>query len=248
MPSRPRHSRRDVASLSLRLDAVRRRSRGLGARDDAALVDPCRASGALIPWHTALVPSRDAQWIIGLMVGAIITVASPLGSTLRSQMQKQRQLMIDQMCQAIQRVEDRLRAAKFGWAEVEHQVLALERFNLRAPPTVKPPSRDGRLKSTPSPNQEEESRFGTALRPEAATRAPAAQPPELQAYWSRSRPAPPGPGLAAACSRSGWATRARERAGGRRSAERPIRRGPCQLRVQAIRALAGRGPRSRRHQ
>ena len=63
------------------------------------------------------MPSRDAQWIIGVIVGAAIALS----------------VQISGMRTDLRRVDDRLRAVEVEFGKVEQRLATLERLHLPTP-------------------------------------------------------------------------------------------------------------------
>ena len=63
------------------------------------------------------MPSRDAQWIIGVIVGAVIALS----------------VQISGMRTDLRRVDDRLRAVEVEFGKVDQRLATLERLHLPTP-------------------------------------------------------------------------------------------------------------------
>ena len=63
------------------------------------------------------MPSRDAQWIIGVIVGALIALSVQIGGVRTD----------------LRRMDDRLRAVEVEFGKVEQRLSTLERLHLPTP-------------------------------------------------------------------------------------------------------------------
>ena len=89
---------------------------------------PTVLSAARGLWYPAHVPSRDAQWIIGTIVAAVIALSVQISSghaELRSDI---REIRSD-----IRGLDDRLRAVEIAFGRVDQRLATLERLHLPTP-------------------------------------------------------------------------------------------------------------------
>ncbi len=63
------------------------------------------------------MPSRDAQWVIGVIVGALIALSVQIGGVRTD----------------LRRLDDRLRAVEVEFGKVEQRLSTLERLHLPSP-------------------------------------------------------------------------------------------------------------------
>jgi hypothetical protein len=74
------------------------------------------------------VPSRDAQWIIGVIVGAALALSVQIGG-VRTDLRVQ----IASVQEDLRRMDDRLRAVEVEFGKVDQRLATLERLHLPTP-------------------------------------------------------------------------------------------------------------------
>lgn len=74
------------------------------------------------------MPSRDAQWIIGVIVGAVLALSVQIGG-IRTDLRVQ----IAAVQEDLQRMDDRLRAVEVEFGKVDQRLATLERLHLPTP-------------------------------------------------------------------------------------------------------------------
>ncbi len=74
------------------------------------------------------MPSRDAQWIIGVIVGAVIALSVQIGG-VRTDLRVQ----IAAVQEDLRRMDDRLRAVEVEFGKVDQRLATLERLHLPTP-------------------------------------------------------------------------------------------------------------------
>jgi hypothetical protein len=74
------------------------------------------------------MPSRDAQWIIGVIVGAALALSVQIGG-IRTDLRVQ----IAAVQEDLQRMDDRLRAVEVEFGKVDQRLATLERLHLPTP-------------------------------------------------------------------------------------------------------------------
>ena len=77
------------------------------------------------------MPSRDAQWVIGTIVAAVITLSVQMGG-IRSDLTEIRADMRE-MRGDIRSLDDRLRAVEIAFGKVDQRLATLERLHLPTP-------------------------------------------------------------------------------------------------------------------
>ena len=85
-------------------------------------------------WYAVHVPGRDAQWIIGTVVAAVIALSVQMGG-IRNDLAEVR-ADIREIRTDMRRMDDRLRAVEITLGKVEQRLLTLERIIL--PSTEQP--------------------------------------------------------------------------------------------------------------
>ena len=73
------------------------------------------------------MPSRDAQWIIGVIVGAVLALSVQIGG-VRTDLRVQ----IAAVQEDLRRMDDRLRAVEVEFGKVDQRLATLERLHLPA--------------------------------------------------------------------------------------------------------------------
>ena len=76
------------------------------------------------------MPSRDAQWIIGVIVGAVLALSVQIGG-VRTDLRVQ----IAAVQEDLRRMDDRLRAVEVEFGKIDQRLATLERLHL---PTADP--------------------------------------------------------------------------------------------------------------
>ena len=74
------------------------------------------------------MPSRDAQWIIGVIVGAVLALSVQIGG-IRTDLRMQ----IAAVQEDLRRMDDRLRAVEVEFGKVDQRLATLERLHLPTP-------------------------------------------------------------------------------------------------------------------
>ena len=74
------------------------------------------------------MPSRDAQWIIGVIVGAVLALSVQIGG-LRTDLRVQ----VAAVQEDLRRMDDRLRAVEVEFGKVDQRLATLERLHLPTP-------------------------------------------------------------------------------------------------------------------
>ncbi|MDE2907109.1 MAG: hypothetical protein OXQ28_13625 [Acidobacteriota bacterium] len=74
------------------------------------------------------MPSRDAQWIIGVIVGAVLALSVQIGG-IRTDVRVQ----IAAVQEDLRRMDDRLRAVEVEFGKVDQRLATLERLHLPTP-------------------------------------------------------------------------------------------------------------------
>lgn len=77
------------------------------------------------------MPSRDAQWVIGTIVAAVIALSAQVGG-IRSNLVEIRADMRE-MRGDIRSLDDRLRAVEIAFGKVDQRLATLERLHLPTP-------------------------------------------------------------------------------------------------------------------
>lgn len=77
------------------------------------------------------MPSRDAQWVIGTIVAAVIALSVQMGG-IRSDLVEIRADMRE-MRGDIRSLDDRLRAVEIAFGKVDQRLATLERLHLPTP-------------------------------------------------------------------------------------------------------------------
>lgn len=70
---------------------------------------------------TGSMPSRDVQWVIGIVLTAVIALSAQIA------------VQISGVRTDVRRLDDRLRAVEVALAKVDQRLSTLERLNLPAP-------------------------------------------------------------------------------------------------------------------
>lgn len=71
------------------------------------------------------MPSRDAQWIIGVIVGAVLALSVQIGG-IRTDLRVQ----VAAVQEDLRRMDDRLRAVEVEFGKVDQRLATLERLHL----------------------------------------------------------------------------------------------------------------------
>ncbi len=74
------------------------------------------------------MPSRDAQWIIGVIVGAVLALSVQIGG-IRTDLRVQ----IAAVQEDLRRMDDRLRAVEVEFGKIDQRLATLERLHLPTP-------------------------------------------------------------------------------------------------------------------
>ena len=74
------------------------------------------------------MPSRDAQWIIGVIVGAVIALSVQIAGVRTDQRTQFSEVRTD-----IRRLDDRIRAVEVEFGKVDQRLATLERLHLPTP-------------------------------------------------------------------------------------------------------------------
>ena len=74
------------------------------------------------------MPSRDAQWIIGVIVGAVLALSVQIGG-IRTDLRVQ----VAAVQEDLRRMDDRLRAVEVEFGKVDQRLATLERLHLPTP-------------------------------------------------------------------------------------------------------------------
>ena len=74
------------------------------------------------------MPSRDAQWIIGVIVGAVLALSVQIGG-VRTDLRVQ----IAAVQEDLRRMDDRLRGVEVEFGKVDQRLATLERLHLPTP-------------------------------------------------------------------------------------------------------------------
>ena len=74
------------------------------------------------------MPSRDAQWIIGVIVGAVIALSVQIAGVRTDQRSQFAEIRTD-----IRRLDDRVRAVEVEFGKVDQRLATLERLHLPTP-------------------------------------------------------------------------------------------------------------------
>ena len=74
------------------------------------------------------MPSRDAQWIIGVIVGAVIALSVQIAGVRTDQRSQFAEIRTD-----IRRLDDRVRGVEVEFGKVDQRLATLERLQLPAP-------------------------------------------------------------------------------------------------------------------
>ena len=74
------------------------------------------------------MPSRDAQWIIGVIVGAVIALSVQIAGVRTDQRSQFAEIRTD-----IRRLDDRVRGVEVEFGKVDQRLATLERLHLPTP-------------------------------------------------------------------------------------------------------------------
>ena len=74
------------------------------------------------------MPSREAQWIIGVIVGAVIALSVQIAGVRTDQRTQFSEIRTD-----IRRLDDRIRAVEVEFGKVDQRLATLERLHLPTP-------------------------------------------------------------------------------------------------------------------